>query len=168
MLGMGMKLNTLNDLFVHELKDTYDAENQIIDALPKMIDAASSQEVKDKFRRHLDVTRMQTARLEEIFDMLDMEPEREHCDGMAGIIKDGNKMAVAEGDPNVKDAALIGAAQKVEHYEIAAYGTLRAFANTMGMTDIADKLQTTLEEEKRTDKTLSMVAERSINRQAAA
>lgn len=168
MLGMGMKLNSLNDLFVHELKDTYDAEHQIIDAMPKMIDAASSQEVKDKFSHHLDVTRTQVARLDEVFDMLDMDAEREHCDGMAGIIKDGQKMVTADGDPNVKDAGLIGAAQKVEHYEIAAYGTLRTFANTLEMPDIADKLQTTLEEESRSDKTLSRIAERGINRQAAA
>lgn len=168
MLGMGMKIDTLNDLFRHELKDTYDAENQIIDALPKMIDAASSQEVKDKFRQHLDVTRQQAARLEEIFDMLDMEAEREHCDGMAGIIKDGQKVASAQGDPMVKDAGLIGAAQKVEHYEMAAYGTLRTFAQTMGMDEVADRLQKTLREEKETDRTLTTVAEKSINRQAAA
>lgn len=162
------KMETLNDLFEHEMKDTYDAELQIVDAMPNMIEAASSQDVKDHFRQHLEETKGQVARLEELFQSMDMEPEREHCDGMAGIIKDGNKVATAEGDPMVKDAALIGAAQKVEHYEISAYGTLRTFAETLGMGDVAEKLQTTLREERHTDRMLSKVAQQGINRRAAA
>ncbi len=162
------KMETLNDLFEHEMKDTYDAELQIVDAMPKMIEAASSQDVKDHFRQHLEETKGQVSRLEEVFEMLDMEPEREHCDGMAGIIKDGQKMIAAEGNPMVKDAALIGAAQKVEHYEISGYGTLRTFAEQLGMDDIAEKLQTTLREERHTDRMLSKVAEQGINRRAAA
>ncbi len=161
------EMHTLSDLLEHELKDTYDAELQAIDAMPKMAEAASSQEVKDKFVKHLEVSKQQVARLEEVFEMMDMEPEREHCDGMAGIIKDGSKVISMKGNSHVKDAALIAAAQKVEHYEIAAYGTLRTFAETLEMDDVADLLQQTLREEASTDKTLSMVAERGINRQAA-
>jgi ferritin-like metal-binding protein YciE len=160
---MALKVETLHDLFVQQLKEIYGAEKQIIDAMPKMIDAASSSELKDKFRKHLDETKAQASRLEEIFDMLDMEPESDRSEGMAGILSEGSDIAGAHGNPDVKDAGLIGAAQKVEHYEIAAYGTLRTFADTMGHHDIADKLKFTLSQESKTDKLLTSVAERSVN-----
>jgi ferritin-like metal-binding protein YciE len=163
MLFTEMKLNTLDDLFIHGLKDMYNAEKLIMDALPKMIDATSSPELKDKFKEHLAMTREQSERLEEIFDMLDMEPEEGKCDGMVGIIKEGEKLIKASGSPDVKDAGLIAAAQRVEHYEISAYGTLRTFAATLGYTDIAEKLQTTVKQETKTDQLLTDVAERSVN-----
>ncbi|MCE5198402.1 MAG: ferritin-like domain-containing protein [Armatimonadota bacterium] len=161
------KFNSLHDLFVQELKDLYDVEHQIIEALPKMIQAASAPEVKKNFEDHLNMTKEQANRLEEIFDMLDLNPEREHCDGIAGIIKDGEKIISADAPPDVKDAGLIAAAQKVEHYEISGYGTARTFARTMGHDDIAELLQKTLDQESHTDETLSEVAERGINIQAA-
>jgi len=164
---MAQEMHSLHDLFVMELKDTLDAEHQIVEALPKMIDAASSPTVKSKFEQHLKVTEEQIQRLHQVFEKLNMKPEREHCDGMAGIIKDGQKVIMAKGDPATKDAALIAAAQKVEHYEIAAYGTLATFAHTMGHHEMAQLLETTLGEEKTTDKTLTEVAERSINKKAA-
>lgn len=160
-------MDSLHDLFVMELKDTYDAEHQIVKAMPRMIEATSSPAVKAKFEQHLKVTREQIERLHQVFKKLDMEPEREHCDGMAGILKDGEKILEMKGDPATLDAALISAAQKVEHYEISAYGTLATFAHTMGHHEIAQLLETTLGEEKNTDKMLSEVAERSINKKAA-
>jgi len=164
---MAHEMHSLHDLFVMELMDTLDAEHQIVEALPKMIEAASSPTVKSKFEQHLKVTKEQVERLHEVFEKLNMKPEREHCDGMAGILKDGQKVIMAPGDPATKDAALVAAAQKVEYYEIAAYGTLATFAHTIGRHDIARLLETTLGEEKMTDKTLTEVAERSINKKAA-
>jgi len=164
---MKHQLDSLHDLFVMELKDIYDAEKQIVDALPKMIDAVSAPTVRSKFEQHLKTTEQQVERLREVFRKLDMEPEREHCEGMAGILKDGEKVLEMEGDPAARDAALIAAAQKVEHYEISSYGTLRTFAQTMGHHEIARLLETTLGEKKTTDKMLTEVAERSINRKAA-
>lgn len=164
---MAEEMNSLHELFVHELMDTLDAEHQIVEALPKMMEAASSPTVKSKFEQHLNVTKQQIERLNQVFQKLDMQPQREHCDGMAGIIKDGQKVLMMKGDPATKDAALVAAAQKVEHYEIAAYGTLATFAHTMGHHDLAQLLETTLGEEKMTDKMLTEVAERSINKKAA-
>ncbi|MHB0999119.1 MAG: ferritin-like domain-containing protein [Armatimonadota bacterium] len=158
-----MQLNTLHDLFVNELMDTYDAEMQITDSMPKMIKAANSQELKDKFQRHMNETQDQISRLEDIFEMLDINPEREECMGMKGILEDGSKVIDAKGDPNVIDAALIAAAQKVEHYEISSYGTLRAFAQTMGHDDIAKELDKTLRQESFTDEMLSKFAESRSN-----
>ena len=158
-----LRLDTLQDLFVSELKDIYDAETQVMEAMPKLIDAATSDDLQNKFRQHRDQTRTQMDSLEDIFEMMDMEPQREHCDGMAGILKDLDKVIRAEGDTNVKDAALIAEVQKVEHYEIASYGTLRTFAQTMGHSDYADKLQMTLEQAAATDKILSDFAMRSVN-----
>lgn len=160
------QLNTLDELLETELKDIYNAEKQIIEAMPKMIEAASSSELKQSFQEHLDQTHQQIKRLEEVFDMLDMEPEEEQCDGMAGIIMEGEKIVKSKGSPSVKDAALIAAAQKVEHYEISSYGTVRTFAQTLGHNDVAQKLQQTLSEESNTDKLLTSLAERSVNVQA--
>lgn len=160
------QLNTLRDLFESELKDAYGAEQQMIEALPKMIEAASSSEVKMKFEKHLKQTEQQANRLEEIFDMLDMEPEAEKCLGMAGIIDEGQKTIKARGEGHVKDAALIASAQKAEHYEIATYGTLRTFAQTLGDEDVARILEQTLMEKSDTDELLSELAEGSVNIQA--
>lgn len=160
-------LNTLNDLFEEELKDIFGAEKMVIEAIPKMIEAASSQELKQKFEQHLKQTEQQAERLEEVFEMLDLEPEEEKCEGMAGIIKDGERIVKAKGESHVKDAALIAAAQKVEHYEIATYGTLREFAKTLGYEDVAKILETTLKEESKADQLLTSVAERAVNVQAA-
>jgi ferritin-like metal-binding protein YciE len=160
---IALKLETLHDLFVEELKLTYDCEKRIIDAMPKMIDAASSGELKQKFSQHLEQTRDQASRLEDAFDMLDMEPQTEKCEGIVGILAEGEDIVGSRGNPDVKDAGLVAAAQKVEHYEIAAYGTLRTFAQTMGHNDIAQKLQITLGEEKDTDKLLTEFAEKSAN-----
>lgn len=162
-----LKLETLEDLFIHDLQDLYSAEKMIIDALPKMINGASSPQLKESFQNHLEQTRQQASRLESVFEMLDIEPEAPGCEGMEGIIKEGEKILSAEGSPSVKDAALIGAAQKVEHYEISGYGTARTYAQTLGFNDIAQMLQTTLKQESHTDELLTQIAEHSINREAA-
>jgi len=158
---------SLHNLFVHELKDILDAEHQITEALPKMSQAATSPTLKQKFDTHLQQTREQITRLEQIFQMLQMPPERERCVGMAGLIQEGEMIVSAQGEPSVRDAGLIAAAQKVEHYEISAYGTLRTFARTLGLQDVANLLQTTLKEESYTDETLTQLAERSVNKRAA-
>lgn len=165
---MAMKLTALDDLLEHELKDLYSAEKMIIEALPKMMEAASSPELKKDFQQHLEQTREQHSRLEQAFDMLDIEPEEEKCEGIEGIIKEGEKIVSAEGDPNVKDAGLIAAAQRIEHYEIAGYGTAHAFAGALGYEDVAQVLRQTLDEEWKTDKLLTDVAEESVNVKAAA
>ncbi len=163
---MAMKLNTLDELFVHELKDLYSAEKMIIDALPKMIDAASSPELKADFRKHLDETKQQYSRLEHIFEMLDLEPEPEKSKGMEGIISEGEAIVNAQGDPSVIDAGLIAAAQKVEHYEIATYGTVSTFAGMLGYEDVAAELQKTLKQEWKTDQLLTDIAESKVNVEA--
>lgn len=157
------QLNTLRDLFESELIDAYSAEQQMIEAMPKMIQAASSAQVKKKFEQHLKQTEQQAARLEEIFEMLDLEIEEEKCEGMAGIIKDSEKVIMMKGEPHVKDAALIAGAQKAEHYEISTYGTLCTFAETLGEDEVAEKLAQTLEEESQTDELLTSLAEGSVN-----
>jgi len=164
---MGESLHSLKDLFVEQLQDMYNAERQIIAALPKMIDGASSPELKEDFRNHLEVTRDQAQRLERVFAMLDLPAEEHFCAGMAGLLKEGEDVLEMDAAPAVRDAALIAAAQKVEHYEIATYGTLRTFARTLGFTDAAGLLQKTLREEAQTDELLTRVAESGINRKAA-
>jgi ferritin-like metal-binding protein YciE len=149
------------------MSDLYSAEKQIIDAMPKMIDAASAPEVKQAFEQHLNTTKEQVRRLEEIFDMIDEGPEDSFCDGMAGIIKDGEKVVSADAPADVKDAALIAAAQKVEHYEISGYGTARTYARILELEDVAEHLQKTLDQESMTDEKLTGIAERSINVKAA-
>jgi len=158
--------NNLNDLFINQLEDLYDAENRLTDALPKMADAASSQQLKTAFLTHLEQTKGHAKRLEQIFSRLGMEPTRETCQAMKGLVKEGSEMIDAGGDPAVKDAALIAAAQRVEHYEIAGYGTVRTFAKQLGMDDIARTLQQTLDEEGHTDKLLTQIAEGNVNVQA--
>jgi ferritin-like metal-binding protein YciE len=157
------QFNTLDDLLVDQLCDLYDAEQQIVDALPKMSQAAHSQEVKNAFDQHLNQTKSQISRMEQVFQMMGKEPQRITCDGMRGIIDEGQSIVDAEGDADVRDAGLIAAAQKVEHYEICGYGTCRTFAQRLGRSDVADVLQSILNEEGETDKKLTSLAERSIN-----
>jgi len=160
-------LNSFDDLFSHQLEDVYDAENQLIDALPKMADAASSSELKNAFNTHLMETRDHAKRLEQVFGMLGKEPSRTTCPAMKGLVKEGSEVISATGDSNVKDAGLIAAAQRVEHYEIAAYGTLRSLAQQVGRQDVARILQQTLDEEGEADKKLTRIAESSVNQRAA-
>jgi ferritin-like metal-binding protein YciE len=168
-----MKMNRLDDLYVDQLKDLYSAEKQLVQALPKMAKAATSEELKSGFQEHLDQTKTHVSRLEQIFASLGSSPGRKKCEAMEGLVKEGEEAVQLEGDPIVRDAALIAAAQRVEHYEIAAYGTVRTFANHLGRRDQSDLLQTTLDEEGATDKKLTALAEGSmfstgINEQANA
>jgi ferritin-like metal-binding protein YciE len=151
--------NTLNDLLIEQLQDLYDAEHRLIEALPKMRDAATSSELKNAFDMHLDETKNHVRRLENVFSQLGVEAERQTCPAMKGLIKEGQEMIDADGDPGVKDSALIAAAQRVEHYEMAGYGSVRTFARRLGLGQIADTLQMTLEEEGAADKKLTQVAQ---------
>lgn len=153
-----MSLKTLQDLFVDEVKDVYDAEHQLTKALPKMAKAASSPDLKAAFEEHLQQTEGHITRLESVFETLRLKPTRKTCKAMKGLVEEGSEMIEEDGDEAVKDAALIGAAQRVEHYEIAAYGTIRTFAENLGYNDAVDLLQQTLEEEKQTDENLTELA----------
>lgn len=167
MVGAGLRLENLEDLLVLELKDLYSAEEQLIEALPKMSEAAHSSELKSAFDQHLGETRRQKDRLEQAFRLLGSAPEAEDCEAMEGLISEGEEIIAAEGDPEVKDAALIAAAQRVEHYEIAAYGCARTFAMRLGRSEIADLLQQSLDEEGNADKILTHIAESFVNAEAA-
>ena len=160
--------NPLQELLVDELKDIYSAENQIIKALPKMAKAASSPELKRAFERHLEETKRQVERLDQIGEALDIKMTGKKCKGMEGLIEEGKEIMSEDLEEDTLDAGLIGAAQKVEHYEIAAYGTARAHANLLGLNKIARLLQQTLDEEGATDKKLTQLAESIINVEAAA
>jgi len=162
-----MKLETIKDLYVHELEDLYDAENQILMALPKMAEAASSPELRRAFEEHRGQTQGQVERLERIFQQMGEKPKGEKCKGMAGLLAEGEKLLKEKAEPDVKDAGLIGAAQKVEHYEIAGYGTVRTFAQILGEKEAERLLQQTLDEEGETDKKLTRLAESKVNREAA-
>ena len=168
-----MHLNNLKELYVHELQDLYSAENQIIDALPKMADVTRHQQLKDAFLHHLEVTERQKERLEHIFSELNEEPSDGKCEGMNGIIKEGESFVKKDKswfrgniDDAVLDAALISSAQRVEHYEIAGYGTAVAYAKQLGFTDHARLLNQTLDEEAETDRELTQLAESAINVEA--
>lgn len=152
-------LNNLQDFFVHELRDLFSAEQQLLDALPKMVQAASSADLQEAFSQHLDQTRTHVARLDRIFDQLETTGAGEQCQAMKGLISEGESVIDSDGDSAVKDAALIAAAQRVEHYEIAGYGTARTHAQNLGLDDIASQLQTTLDEEGETNKKLTRLAE---------
>lgn len=157
-----MKLENLQQLFVKELRDLYDAETQITDALPKMIEAAHHSELKDALQEHLQITKNQISRLDRIFQMLNQDPSGETCKGMKGLLKEGDEIASADGDPSTIDAGIITAAQRVEHYEMAGYGTVRTYAELLGQNEMARLLQETLDEEKEADETLSDIAN-SVN-----
>jgi ferritin-like metal-binding protein YciE len=156
----------LQQLFENELRDVYDAERQIVKALPKMIKAATNQDLRGALESHLEETREQVTRLEQVFETLDMKVRGKHCPGMAGILEEGKELMEEDGAPAVMDAGFIAAAQRVEHYEIGAYGTLIAWGQLLGHTDAVSMLNRTLEEEKAADKKLSAIAERSVNREA--
>ncbi len=153
-----MKMNHLDDLYLDQLKDIYSAEKQIVQALPKMAKAATSEELKTAFQEHLEQSKTHMNRLEQIFAALSASPGSKKCEAMAGLVKEGEEAIGLEGDPTVRDAALIAAAQRVEHYEIAAYGTVRTFAERLGHGDQSALLQTTLDEEGDTDKKLTGLA----------
>jgi ferritin-like metal-binding protein YciE len=159
---------TLHDAFVDELRDAYDAEKQILKALPKMAKAASSEDLRAAFETHLEETRGQVERLESAFASIDEKPRGKHCDGVAGIIEEGKSNMGEDFDEMTMDASLVASAQRVEHYEIAMYGTLVAWAHSMGHEEAAELLQETLDEEKATDQKLTEIAEGSINEMAAA
>jgi len=161
-----MKLNSLKKLYLEELRDLYSAETQLVKALPKMVKGASSAELKQAFENHLEQTKEHVERLNEIFDRLDEKPTGKTCQAMKGLIEEGSEMLEEEGEKSVIDAGLIGAAQRVEHYEIASYGTVRTFANLLGEEEAADLLQETLDEEGETDKELSALAEGIVNEEA--
>jgi ferritin-like metal-binding protein YciE len=162
-LFSSQKLNSMEDLFFFEICDLYDAEKRLVDALPKMADAASSPSLKRAVLDHLAQTKRQVSRLEQIFVQLGRSASRETCDAMKGLISECEDIISLDGSPDVKDAALIGAAQRVEHYEIAGYGTARSFAERLGHNDAVRLLQTTLDEEASTDKKLTQLAEENIN-----
>jgi len=161
------KSGSLHDAFIDELRDTYDAERQITKALPKMIKACTSEELRSAFESHLEETRGQVERLEQIFELLDEKVRGKHCDGMAGIIEEGKSVMEEEFDEATMDAVLIASAQRVEHYEMAAYGTLVAWAKDMGHNEAAELLEQTLEEEKAADEKLTSIGEGGINKEAA-
>jgi ferritin-like metal-binding protein YciE len=154
-----MKLASLEDLYVAELKDLFSAEQQLLKALPKMAKAATAKELKQGFQHHLKQTRGQIQRLRKVFADLDAKPSGKRCVGMEGLIKEGEEMIKANAEPEARDAALIAAAQRVEHYEIAGYGCVRTYAKLLGLHDAADLLQETLDEEAETDEKLSELAE---------
>ena len=154
---------SLEDLFFDQLADLYDAEQRLTTTISKMSDAAHSQELKEVFLDHLRETEIQIERLESIFASHGRQPNRETCEAMKGLIREGEEMVDATGDPSVKDAALIAAAQRVEHYEMAGYGTARTFAEHLGFAEAVRLLQETLDEEKAADLKLTDIAERQVN-----
>ncbi len=160
-------IKTMDDLFTHQLKDVYYAENRIVKALPKMIQKATSPELKQGFEKHLRETETHVSRLEEVFRLQGIQPEAVTCPAIDGIIKEADEVAGEVDDKNVLDAALVAAAQAVEHYEITRYGTLVAWAKELGRSDIANIFNQTLAEEKATDAKLTKLAESRINRTAA-
>ncbi len=161
-----MSLNSLHDLYVDELKDLYSAENQLLKALPRMAKKAAAPDLKAAFTDHLEVTRKQVERLDTIFTGLGVSPRGKKCKAMEGLVEEGKEVIGEDGDPAVIDAALIGAAQRVEHYEMAGYGCVRTFAKLLGYKDAEALLQATLDEEGAADKALTELAETVINVEA--
>ncbi len=158
-----LKLNSLRDLLLEELRDLYNAEQQLIEALPKMADAAKTPDLKSAFKHHLEQTQQHASRLEHVFAGIRENASGETCEAMKGLIKEGELIIKAEGDANVRDAGLIGAAQRVEHYEMAGYGTARTLARRLGENEIVSVLQQTLNEEGEADKKLTSIAESQVN-----
>lgn len=158
-----MALTTLHDLLVDQIKDIYFAEKHLTKALPKMARAATDPDLKAAFQDHLAETRVHVERLEQVFGLLDLPPKAKRCPAMLGLVEEGGEMIDEDADPEVRDAGLIAAAQRVEHYEIAAYGCARAFAKRLGLAEIARILTATIEEEGACDKTLTKLAEGGIN-----
>src|SRR5881398_2641033 len=161
-----MKLDTLKTLYIDELKDLYNAENQLLKALPKMAKAASSEDLKDAFEKHLEQTKSHVERLEEVFEEIDETPKGKTCKAMKGLIEEGSEVLKADGEDSVIDAGIIVAAQKVEHYEIAGYGSVRTFAQLLGKDKSAELLQQTLDEESEANELLNKLAEDIVNPEA--
>ena len=153
-----MELNTLEDVLEEQLEDLHSAERQIVDALPEMISAASSRELREAFETHLEETRMHVGRLDTIFTQLGLGSPSAHCKGMEGLLAEGSEIASADGDPIARDAAIIAAAQRVEHYEIAGDGTARTLADQLGHEEARDLLDETIGEEGKADKLLTKIA----------
>jgi ferritin-like metal-binding protein YciE len=160
------KMESLQDLYIHELKDIYNAEKQITKALPKLIKKAKSPELKQSFEEHLQQTEGQINRLEEIFQRLDESTTGPKCQGMEGLLKEGDELLKEDATPEVLDAGIIVAAQKVEHYEIAAYGSLCTFAESLGFDEDLELLKQTIEEEKMADEKLTELAEAGVNEES--
>jgi ferritin-like metal-binding protein YciE len=167
MAKMSQDIETMDQLFLHGLQDIYYAEKKIVSALPKMIEKASSDELREGFETHLEETRGQVERLERVFEMCDEKPKTVQCPAIDGIIEEAEEISGEVDDESVLDAALAAAAQAVEHYEIARYGTLVAWARALGKDECAELLGETLEEEKATDEKLTRLAEKELNRRAA-
>jgi ferritin-like metal-binding protein YciE len=161
------RLDSFDDLFVDQLQDLYDAEQRLIKALPNMVDAANNSSLKIAFQQHLRQTENHLTRLEQVFGKMGECAEGKTCQAMKGLVKEAEEVIGAQGDPEVKDAALIAAAQRVEHYEIAGYGCARTFADCLGRHDVACLLQQTLDEEEAADMDLTELAEQQINAEAA-
>jgi ferritin-like metal-binding protein YciE len=161
-----MKLDTLEKLYVDELRDIYNAENQLLKALPKMAKGASSPDLKNAFETHLRQTESHVERLEQIFADLDESPKGKTCRAMKGLIEEGSEILKEDGEESVLDAGIIVAAQKVEHYEMAAYGSARTFARLLGQEKAAELLQSTLDEESETNESLNQLAESMVNPEA--
>lgn len=163
---MSLKLDDLKKVFVQQLKDIYSAEHQLIEALPKMAAGATNTDLENAFRKHLAETRIHVRRIDEIFKHLEYKPGGHRCKAMEGLVAEGAEVLNEDADPEARDAAIICAAQKIEHYEIATYGTLRAFAKLLGMAEAAELLGETLAEERQADRGLTELAESSINQLA--
>jgi ferritin-like metal-binding protein YciE len=161
-----MKLESLKDLYLEQLKDLYSAETQLVDALPRMAEAATARDLRQAFNEHLRQTQEQVRRLERIFQDLGENPKGHTCEGMKGLVKEGEEMIKMRGEPAVLDAGLIAAAQRVEHYEIAGYGTVRTYAELLGRDEHVSLLERTLQEEEDTDERLTQLAESHVNEEA--
>lgn len=159
-------IGTLHDLFVHQLNDLYGAEKQLLQALPKMVQNSTSEDLQTAFEDHLEVTKTQVSRLEQVFKLLGMSAKAIKCKAMEGLIEEGSELIDEEIDPQVLDAGLIAAAQRIEHYEISAYGTAAEYARALQLSEIADLLEKTMSEEKDADKALSVLATGGINQLA--
>ena len=165
--GSYMKLPSLKQLLIEELRDLYSAETQLVKALPKMAKAASTEELSEAFKEHLEITKGHVNRLEEIFEQLDEKPKGHPCVAMEGLLKEGAEAIDADGEDSVRDVALIIAAQKIEHYEIAGYGSVRTIAELLGEDRAAELLQETQDEEEEADQKLTQLAEDVVNPEAA-
>jgi ferritin-like metal-binding protein YciE len=163
-----MEIDSLTQLYVEDLKDLYSAEKQILQALPKMVKKATNPQLKKAFEEHLRVSETHVERLERIFEGLGKSPRGKKCKGMEGLLEEGKEVMQEDMEPDVLDAALIAAAQKVEHYEMAGYGTVRTYAQLLGENQAAKLLQQTLDEEGEADKKLTQLAESSVNVEAMA
>lgn len=162
-----MKIETMQDLFLEQIMDLYDAEQRLVKALPKMAEAAISPQLRQAFQSHLQETRTHVDRLDRIFTRMGQKPKTQTCDAMKGLIDEGEDIVSDTDESPVRDAGLIAAANRVEHYEIAAYGSARTFATNLGLSDAASLLEQTLEEEKKADAKLTQLAQSSVNSQAA-